>query len=109
MGWSCGYKNIQMQISHLLERDKVNTALFIPTPSCRMQYFAFPWLEAAVSRTAVCLSEVGRPRFPGSYDTSVLRGQCSAGSGGCPVRRVWLCARCHITAGLAGMRLGSRI
>jgi hypothetical protein len=38
MGWSCGYKNMQMQISHLLERDKVNTALFIPMPSCCMQY-----------------------------------------------------------------------
>ena len=23
VGWSCGYKNMQMQISHLLQQDKV--------------------------------------------------------------------------------------
>ena len=24
VGWSCGYKNMQMQISHLLQQDKVS-------------------------------------------------------------------------------------
>ena len=42
MGWSCGYKNMQMQISHLLERDKVDTALFIPMPSRRTRFFRLP-------------------------------------------------------------------
>ena len=26
VGWSCGYKNIQMQISHLLKRDQVTSS-----------------------------------------------------------------------------------
>ena len=28
VGWSCGYKNIQMQISHLLKRDQVSSCGF---------------------------------------------------------------------------------
>lgn len=33
VGWSCGYKNMQMQISHLLQQDKVLHSR--PDPICQ--------------------------------------------------------------------------
>ena len=62
VGWSCGYKNIQMQISHLLERDKVNTALFIPTPSCRMQYLCLPLAGSSSHEDCSVPVRSGTPR-----------------------------------------------
>lgn len=58
MGWSCGYKNMQMQISHLLERDKVNTLLHSYAFTSLAVCFAF---QAAVTRTGSVPVKSGTP------------------------------------------------
>lgn len=50
MGWSCGYKNIQMQISHLLQRDEV-MRLQLPLciyPACVQEHIPLQWLHDTV-------------------------------------------------------------
>ena len=110
VGWSCGYKNMQMQISHLLQREKVQHSIQDGSVTDHRYHHSVhaTWLYAlssAVVDMANSLSSI-RQIYTEEY---VWWAHVLAGCSRCAVWRVWLCARCSIPAGLAGVCMGSRL